>query len=117
MKGATLAEQHVQAAEIAVEHFRDSFLLVFRVLSDGLPEQYGRQTRKVLDFFEKSTTPETWETLKMIPDADNPGMSLADSWLAQWERADAIVGKPDKSAPKESERVTPEESEPRAYRA
>lgn len=102
----TLAEEHQQVAEIALDHFRESFLLCFRTMTDGLPQQYRKQAREIIRFFSEETTPEIWAQLTQIPDPDTltpdpqTGMvdmtkarSLADSWVAQWEQLSAAVGK------------------------
>lgn len=90
MKMPSLAEQHEQAAEIALEHFRDAVLLTFRAMTDGIPERYRKQTREIVRFFEKETTPRIWSLLTMIPDPETGG-SLADSWLQQWEQSMATL--------------------------
>ena len=92
MKGQTLAEQHNQAAEIGVEHFREMFLLAFGVMTDGKAEQFMKHARKVEKFFREETTPAVWAQLAMIPDPEAPGQSLAESWLQTYERMTAIVG-------------------------
>lgn len=104
MKQPTLAEQHQQAAEIALEHFRDSVLLAFGAMSDGLEQQYRGQAREIVHFFETETTPAIWQRLKTIPDPetmqpDQMGMvdpmkvrSLADTWIESWERMSNALG-------------------------
>lgn len=98
MKSPTLAEQHEQAAEIAVEHFRECTILALQTMGEGLPQRYRKQAASVIKFFSEETTPAIWARLRTIPDPDSapvdpltgqPGMptqSLADSWLASWER-------------------------------
>ena len=102
----SLAEEHQRAAEIALEHFRESFLLCFKTMTDGLPKQYRRQAREIIAFYETETTPVIWQQLTQIPDPDTmqpdpaTGMvdttkirSLADSWVEQWSTLSAAVGK------------------------
>ena len=91
----TFAEENVEAAEIAVEYFREMFLLAFNAQSEGLPAQYRKAAFKTLRFYERETAPETWEALSVIPDPDNPAQSLGESWLQQWEQLQRAVGKED----------------------
>lgn len=94
MRSLTLAEEHKQAAEIALDHFRESFLLAFRTMTDGLPKLYAQKARLVIKFFETETNAAIWERLKFIIDPTT-GMSLAEGWLAQWELLASAVGKPE----------------------
>ena len=95
MKPETLAAEHVRVAEIAVEYFREMFLLAFNAMTEGLPQQYRTSALKLLRFYEQETAPETWETLKYIPDPDNPTQSLGESWLQSWEQLSRAVGEKD----------------------
>ena len=83
----TLAEQGQQAAEIALLHFRESFLLCFRAMTDGVLQQYRERAREILKFFETETDPQVWARLN----ATNP--EIANGWLQQWEGIAAALGK------------------------
>ena len=104
----TLAEEHQQAAEIALDHFREMFILAFKTMTDGLPKQFRAQARTIIAFFETETNAATWERLKLMPDPDTmipdpmTGMvdptkvrTLADSWLDQWAHLNRALGKED----------------------
>jgi hypothetical protein len=89
----TLAQDIQQAGEIMIEHTRETALLAFSVMTDGLPEQYGAEARKVLKFFEEETTPQFWARLAQTIDPTT-GKSIADGMLAQWQQlAQAVGGK------------------------
>ena len=88
----TLAEQGENAAKIALQHFRVSFLLCFRAMTDGLAEQYRAQAREILKFFETETDANVWRRLNET----NP--QIAQEWLAQWEAIAAALGKKDAQA-------------------
>jgi len=102
----TIADDAQRAAEIGLEHFRESFLLCFKTMTDGLPKQYRKQANEIIHFFENETTPAIWERLKQIPDPEtmqpDPATgivdptkvrSVADSWVAQWEQLAQATGK------------------------
>ena len=89
----TKAEEHQQVFEIGLERLRQSTLLVFRTMTDGLPKQYRKHAREIIRFFEEETTPEVFEELSYLEDPDNPGTSIAASWLATWEHMMAAVGR------------------------
>lgn len=94
----TLAERFQEVGEIALAHFRDSTILAFRTMTDGLAKQYRRDARKLLAFWENETDAEVWAQLTMIPDPENPGQSLADAWIADWQRLSTAVGETNANA-------------------
>lgn len=102
----SFADDAQRAAEIGLEHFRESFLLCFNTMIDGLPKQYRKDAREIISFFENETTPAIWARLTQIPDPDTMQpdpvtgqvdptkvRSVADTWLQQWEQLSAAVGK------------------------
>lgn len=89
----TLTAQHQDAAEIALAHFREMFLLAFSTMTEGLAQQYRRDAKAILDFFSEETDANVWAQLTMVPDSENPARSLADAWLEDWQRLAAATGK------------------------
>lgn len=103
----SFAEDAQHASELAIEHFRESFLLCFEAMTDGLAAQFKKQARDVIKFFETETTPAIWARLTQIPDPEtmqpDPATgivdptkvrSIAQSWQQQWEQMAMALGKP-----------------------
>jgi hypothetical protein len=91
----TFADDAQQASELALAHFRESFLLCFRTMTDGIPQQKMAEARQIIRFFETETDAAVWARLKV----DAP--QVAQDWLQQWEQLAQAVGKepPPKEAP------------------
>jgi hypothetical protein len=73
------AEEADAIAVHMLEHFRESFLLCFRTMTQGLPEKRRKEALAVLRFFETETNENVWRVVNEVaPD-------VAADWLTQWE--------------------------------